>query len=89
MNHVCGVEKLRNSRVDILLSLCLGVRAVCELGVVSEVEHHILADIRAIVVDVRVLALPVLLREDLNRTTRLNLGKHTVNETKDRHCYPR
>lgn len=67
MHHVCGVEELSNSGVNVTLCLVLRLGSVRELGVVSEVENHVLAGVRAVVVDVRVPAFPVLLREDLKR----------------------
>lgn len=66
MYHVRGVEELGNSGVNVLLRLCIGVGVVCELWAVLVVEYLLLASVRAVIVDVRILALPVLLRKDLN-----------------------
>jgi hypothetical protein len=65
VDHVGGVEELGDGCVDVLLSLLEGIGALSLLGSVLEVEHLLGATIRAVVVDVRVLALPVLLSEDL------------------------
>jgi hypothetical protein len=67
VHHVCGVEQLSYSGVNVTLCLCLRIGPVRDCGVVRKVENHVLAGIWAVVVDVRVLAFPVLLREDLKR----------------------
>ena len=68
VDQVGRVEKLGDRRVDVLLRLLKSIGPVCDLRVVGEVENLALATIRTIVVNEGVLAFPVLLSEDLQRT---------------------
>jgi hypothetical protein len=68
VHHVGGVEELCDGRVDEFLSLLQGVRFLGFLGLVREVECLSGAGVGAVVVDIRVLAFPVLLSEDLKKS---------------------
>ena len=65
VDHVRGVEELGHRGVDVLLGLGKGVGLLGLLGVVREVEVLDLTSVRAVVIDVRVGAFPVLLSKDL------------------------
>jgi len=63
--HVGGVEELRDAGVDVFLRLFQSISLLSHLRVVGEIELPALASVRTIVVDVRVLAFPVLLSKDV------------------------
>ena len=68
VDQVGGVEELGDGSVDVLLGLLEGIGALSLLGSVLIIEHLLNTTIRAVVVDVRVLALPVLLSKYLEDT---------------------
>lgn len=68
MNQVSGIEKLGNGVVDIFLRLIHGIRLLGFLGLVFEGKLLRLAYLWTVVVNVRVLSLPILLRENLLKT---------------------
>jgi hypothetical protein len=65
VDYVGGVEELRDGSVDVLLRLLEGVGFIRLFGLVRVVEGLSFTSVRAIVVDIGVLALPVLLSKDL------------------------
>lgn len=68
MDQVGRVEKLGDRCVDVLLRLLESIGPICDLWVVGVVENLVLATIRTIVVNEGILAFPVLLSEDLQKT---------------------
>lgn len=64
MHQVRGVEELRNGSVDVLLSLIHSVGFLGFLGIILVVKL-LAAGIRTVVINVRILTLPILLGEDL------------------------
>lgn len=64
MHQVRGVEELRNGGINVPLSLIHSVGFLRFLRIIREVKL-LLAGIRTVVINVRVLTLPILLGEDL------------------------
>ena len=66
VDHVRGVEELRDGGIDVLLRLCLRIGAVRLLGVVGVVKLETLTALRAVVLEPAGQTLPILVREDLD-----------------------
>lgn len=65
VNQVGSVEELRHRDVDELLRFAECCCLVRGLGIVREIKNIPLMTFRAVIVDPRVLAFPVLVSEDL------------------------
>ena len=65
MHQVRGVEELRDGGIDVLLSLIHRVGFLGFLRIILIIKLLLAAGIRSVVINVRILTLPILLREDL------------------------